>query len=616
MADSPFKSDEHARNCVAGFTEKKEERKFKWQRIPVVAAIFDSALAELKIDAEKMQLNIDNRSFLLYRTIPLLGGYDYETYRNKWNAGFQTEAVWPDTFSYALQYKQRDDIGDARTNWELNRHFQFAMLAKDYHASSDSRYLDEFIELFDDWNRKNPFLHGISWTSVMEVAIRVSNWCYAYCFLSQARDVEEKLLEQLRVGIINMTEYIACHYSRYSSANNHLIVEAYAIGQSGILLDYQPWIDLSIQLITREFPLQNYGDGVNKELSLHYQSFYMEAVGLLMRLLIKNRYTVPKSWSLWVEKMGRYLADCGGTYGEVVEFGDNDEGKILDLCGDGGGYYKYVLGLFSCLLSVNYITLENCGENLCWLFTDDERKMADKKETYRPKGSVCYREGGNSILRSDDGLVLIGVDHAALGFGSIAAHGHADALSFQMYVAGFPLFIDPGTYIYHCDLKSRNAFRKTHNHNTVCIDGKDQSEMLGAFLWGRKAECKLVEFIVHEGKTIIHATHNGYKNVAVSRKYIYNGNDKLEIEDDLEGNGTATVFFILNPGATIMLMDNESEIAFGKIKIHLNCSNKIGIRETECSMEYGIKEKTRAIVYECEVKRKTRILTNIGIEEL
>ena len=155
--------------------QEKEANKFKVQRIPVNVVIFNNDLAELEIDTEKMQLNFNNKSFCLHRTIPLLGGYDYEKYRKKWNAGFQTEAVWPDTFSYTIRYKQRDDIGDARTNWELNRHFQFAILAKDYYVSGNKKYLDEFIDLFNDWNHMNPFLHGISWTSVMEVAIRVSN---------------------------------------------------------------------------------------------------------------------------------------------------------------------------------------------------------------------------------------------------------------------------------------------------------------------------------------------------------------------------------------------------------------------------------------------------------
>ena len=106
-------------------------------------------------------------------------------------------------------------------------------------------------ELFEDWNDKNPFLWGISWTSVMEIGIRCSNWCYSYCFLAETK-APEPLLNKLRIGILNMTDYIVKHYSRYSSANNHLIVEAYAVGQTGILFDYKPWIDFAVHILTRE----------------------------------------------------------------------------------------------------------------------------------------------------------------------------------------------------------------------------------------------------------------------------------------------------------------------------------------------------------------------------
>lgn len=84
-----------------------------------------------------------------------------------------------------MNYKQRDDIGDARTNWELNRHFQFALLAKAYFVSGDRQYADSLEELFTDWNEKNSFLHGISWTSAMEVAIRCIQWTIALSFLQK-----------------------------------------------------------------------------------------------------------------------------------------------------------------------------------------------------------------------------------------------------------------------------------------------------------------------------------------------------------------------------------------------------------------------------------------------
>jgi len=71
--------------------------------------------------------------------------------------------------------------------------------------------------------------------------------------------------------------------------------------------------------------------------------------------------------------------------------------------------------------------------------------------------------------------VRIVADAGPLGFLSIAAHGHADALSFTLSAGGCPILIDPGTFAYHTERRWRDYFRGTAAHNTVRIDGVDQS---------------------------------------------------------------------------------------------------------------------------------------------
>ena len=44
--------------------------------------------------------------------------------------------------------------------------------------------------------------------------------------------------------------------------------------------------------------------------------------------------------------------------------------------------------------------------------------------------------------------------------------------------------MDPGTYDYFSFPAWRAYFRSTRAHNTVVVDGLDQSQMLGPFLWG------------------------------------------------------------------------------------------------------------------------------------
>ena len=245
-------------------SQHREKVRFANSDMDITSSLFYEEISHLSFDAGRLGLNFKNKKFGVRTDIHLLGGYDYGIYKQDWHAGFQTGNKWSRKFSYSLPYKQCDHIGDARTNWELNRHFQFALLAKNFYATSDLKYYRELQALFDSWRRENPFLKGISWTSVMEVAIRAINWMYTLAFLSQSKNVDKDFKIRLSVGIRNMIGYVSQHYSRFSSANNHLLVEATAIGLAGLAFHCEKWKTLGISILTEELLKQNYTDGVNK----------------------------------------------------------------------------------------------------------------------------------------------------------------------------------------------------------------------------------------------------------------------------------------------------------------------------------------------------------------
>ena len=84
------------------------------------------------------------------------------------------------------------------------------------------------------------------------------------------------------------------------------------------------------------------------------------------------------------------------------------------------------------------------------------RKIARYEALHSPSPRLPVRrafpEGGYYILGSDFETpreIRIVADAGPLGYREIAAHGHADALSFTLSVAGRELLVDPGTYAYH-----------------------------------------------------------------------------------------------------------------------------------------------------------------------
>lgn len=582
--------------------QQKERNIYNTKEILVIDKLINDELKSLisEFKYENMKINLFNTNYILNTELWMFDKYKYSELKEKWDYGFNSNNSWPKIFSYDLAYKQNDSIGDARTNWELNRHFQFAILAKNYLVTKDKKYLEELKYLFYDWNKNNPFLIGISWTSVMEVSIRAYSWMMTLTFLEASSIEDEKLLKDLKVGIINMIDYTNKHHSRYSSANNHLIVEMIVLGIAGVLFNHKEWYMKAIDVLDKELFIQNYSDGVNKEHALHYQTFVMEAVSLFMLVLKRNFIEYPKSWDELLGKMSEFISDNMDEDYNVSHLGDSDEGKILDLCGQHMNHYKYVLELTSLLLGKQYIELDDVHENISWLFTEGEIKA--KKLVYDNTLSKCYKEGGYTIMKSIPSYkdkVSIVIDHAELGFGSIAAHGHADALSFTMNVNGNRVFIDPGTYIYHIDLESRDYFRKTINHNTICINNTDQSEMLGAFLWGKRANTVLNKYKQDKFKEVLEASHDGYKPIIHTRRFEYNKENIIEINDKVVGKEFEWIStLVLDPRVTIVEVNkNKMKLKVNENIINFEVNDKFGIEIEEIwvSEIYSNKIKSKAI---------------------
>lgn len=601
--------------------EKKEKNIYENNKVPTIGEVMNEKLVDLlnTFNNRKFYLNKSLKYKTLNENLWLFDKYDYKNLKKQWNYGFDTKNYWPNKFSYDLNYKQNDNIGDARTNWELNRHYQFGILAKNYFISNDNKYLDELIELFYDWNDKNPFLIGISWTSVMEVSIRCYSWIVTLVFLKESGLKNNRILRDLEVGIINMVDYTNKHHSRYSSANNHLIVEMIVVGVAGVLFENRDWYLKAINILDKELVLQNYSDGVNKEHALHYQTFVMEAISLFMLILKRNELQYPSKWNELLAKMSEFISDNMDSNYNVSHLGDSDDGKILDLFGEHMNHYKYVLELTSLLLGKKYLEIQNPHENIRWLFTDDE--INNVTEVYNNKKSKCYKEGGYTIMKSEDESendIVVVVDHAELGFGSIAAHGHADSLSFTMSVNSNRVFIDPGTYIYHIDLHSRNYFRKTINHNTLCIDGKDQSEMLGAFLWGKRANTTLCKYEINEKQEILVARHDGYKPLIHNREFIFNKKDKLIINDEIEGkefNWVSTL--VIDPKVNILqVKDNEAILIVDSNEVIIKVDNglRIEIEEIWISEIYSNKVKSKALKVRGSNSENLKLKTEITIK--
>jgi len=92
-------------------------------------------------------------------------------------------------------------------------------------------------------------------------------------------------------------------------------------------------------------------------------------------------------------------------------------------------------------------------------------------------------------------------------------HGHADALSITLSVAGRPILVDPGTFRYNGDPDFRRYFKATQAHSTVTVDGEDQAVQETGFIWNHPFTAELTRSEKVFDGWVFAACHDGYRRL-------------------------------------------------------------------------------------------------------
>ena len=434
-------------------------------------------------------------------------------------------------FGKAINYRDEAVVGDIKYLWELNRHLELVTLAQAWRLSGEGRYREACHQFLDDWLARSPYPLGVNWISSLESAIRLVNWSVAWHLLGGfegvlfAGDAGRALRQRWLVSIHQHCHFIRGFLSLHSSANNHLLGELMGLFVASVtwpVFEESPvWLEFAQAAFTREALLQTGDDGVNREQAVYYHHEVMDMMLICAQVGASALRPMPPAFLARLEAMADYLAALMDSEGQVPMWGDADDAHIVRwVPGPQGNVYRPLLAVAAVLFQRPDFkhAAGPLDDKVRWLLGDTgAQTWAGLAASAKPHHPWAFRSGGMYLLGSGFGQrdeVKLVLDCAPLGYLGIAAHGHADALSFTLAVGGEQVLVDPGTFAYHTQAVWRNHFRGTAAHNTVCVDGADQSEIAGAFLWLRKAvsRCRL-----HRTSTtvqVFEGEHDGYAALA------------------------------------------------------------------------------------------------------
>lgn len=444
----------------------------------------------------------------------------------RWNRDPKTGIEAPLSFGKRLDYRDARLVGDIKYLWEPNRHLHLVTLAQAWALSGRQHYLGAIRRQLESWFAACPPGRGPNWSSALEPALRLINWSATWQLVGGlesplfAHESGATFRGRWLDSIYRHAQFVRGHFSLHSSANNHLIGEAAGLFIAALSWPHWPraaeWRAASRAILEREALMQNAPDGVNREQAVSYQQFVLDL--LLLPLLAARAAGIPFSarYGRRLEAMVGYIASIMDAGGNMPMFGDADDGVVIRLR-PRGCRYRSLLATGALLFRRGDFKAKagELDDKTRWLLGAEAAAQFAALPVPAAAAPVrrAFPDGGYYVLGSDfesEREIRLVADAGPLGYRSIAAHGHADALSFTLSLGGVPLLVDPGTYAYHTEGAWRAHFRGTAAHNALRVDGRDQSEPGGNFMWLAKAGAGCNLWRTTPALEMFEGWHDGY----------------------------------------------------------------------------------------------------------
>lgn len=485
----------------------------------------------------RLENSIDNHDFknLRGRTDKIFDSkfkyFSDETFEFKgWNYSPKTNKYASTDKHWSKISDLNSDFGDIKWIWELNR-FAFSYdLARMYIYTDESKYVEKFWELFDDFVKKNPLEIGVNYKCSQEMSFRTNAWIFAlYHFKEHPESTEERMLNMIRC-ISHYGEHIHEHinFSVEAVKNNHSISEAATLTVIGNTFDFLPNAEKlfkkGYKVLEKEINWQIKDDGTFIQHSHNYHRLVLQNLSWHFVSMFSVNKSISKKILSKSNKSINYFKNVITNHGRVPNYGMNDGSYIMPLTERDYNDYRPVLQCINYQLN-NTLLFKNEDVNEILLLLN---KSADLKNTiieeYVFPPTVINEDGG----------------YHTISYGKFKVHVksktykerpvQADMNHVDIWYDNQCLFGDAGTYSYNDDNNILNYFNGTSSHNTVLINDENQMVKGSRFIWFNWSKSKEPIVTEHGDSVEIQVELINYNEYSHIRKIILYSS-KVVIED-------------------------------------------------------------------------------------
>jgi uncharacterized heparinase superfamily protein len=454
--------------------------------------------------------------------------------------------------------------------WRYNLHYfdyalDLALLAK---RRKDEKVAALLGRLFSDWINANPISEGVGWHSY-PVARRIVNWIQAVSLASSEAVFRNGEAEAAwRKSLYQQARYMG-NRLEFDCLGNHLLADAKALVFAGIFFGDRAaaqWLDIGERLLWSGLREQVLEDGGHYERSPMYHAIVLQDFLEVVLLFQLNGREVPPWARERLLSMGDFLSGISHPDGEIALFGDSafaiahsptDILAAAEMLLDSPGRWPGAKpGAYSSLL------------------TPQAQKITARRSPSTKKCDSWPATGYVALRGSDPGDQML-IDAKPMGPDHVPAHGHCSLFSYELSVAGERLVVDSGVDEYESG-RWRQFWRSTRAHNTVAVDGREQSEIWASFRVGRRCRVLDTACIQQDSSALFVGAHDGFTQQAtpiLHRRFIATlpGGVWLVL-DEVTGAGQHMIesFVHLHPEAICDVRETYAEIAMRSLRVRFH----------------------------------------------
>ncbi|GLI56916.1 hypothetical protein PM10SUCC1_24300 [Propionigenium maris DSM 9537] len=544
-----------------------------------------------------------------------------------WHKDYKSDFCWPKLYYKKLKIVDLNNDSDVKFPWELSRFQHIPTLGQAYWLTNDEKFALEFKEEVEDWIKENPVYIGVNWTCTMDVCIRVINFIIGYFYFNNSAHIDEKFKKNLFKNLYVSGKFIKRNLECdvVGHGNNHYLTNLVGLIWLGLFMkdfdsEARKWLDEGLNRLLSEFEYQVNEEGTNFEASIPYHRLATELLLSTTILCEKNNIKFDSNYTFRLEKMCEFILNYTKNNGLAPQIGDADDGRLHIFSNYGQEEKRDHRHLMA--VAGEYFNRDDfreCGKNYkseaLWLTGRAKNSLGLK--SLKEVKTIGYPQMGYFIIKDNRVNILIrcgGVGQAGMG-----GHAHNDQLSVEIQIDGNDVFIDPGTFVYTANYKTRNLLRSTELHNTVSIEGLEQNhiEEKALFKLYDRSKAKCIKFEKEGEKTCFEGLHYGYQEnlgVVHTRKIIYDPkNYKIEITDSISNNKGFKANWIL--GSDVKVEKFDETIIKTSDEVTIQCNNECFLEDVLVSPSYGVSLESKKIVNKAKQENYFEIKIPVRKEE-